>query len=268
MIPPLRPKAQYQLMKSMEEPSFSVDNAISTADAQYIYDTWKTTRADREYPAGFAVGDKSKKGSLKFPYSWSEFGEILEPIVNRILNRTDWWFVTGRLYYVSQQRVWDTIHTDCYNYLEKVWPDGAPNNNGSDLIGFLQKNPDKIYTPLKTIVIPLWHIGDVNTVVFNQFNHAVESVSWNKHKHRQQFPGPLTDYTEYLEDLHRDTITDADYEKYLKHVDRDLLRGLSIETVHDWQVGKALVWNSSQLHVSGHQPQGVEKVGITIWTAE
>lgn len=270
MIPPLRSKEQYDFMKSKEEPSYIVENVISQKDIDYIYNTWKETRAKREYPAGYGgVGkkEKKKKGALKFPYAWKEFEHILTPIVDGILKTSDWRFITGRLYYVSKERTWDTIHNDNWNYLKKIYPDGPDTNNGPSQINWIKENSDKIYMARKTIVLPLWYNAPVNTVMFNQHNYGVESVSWNRHKHREDFPGPLTSYTEYLEPLDKDTISDDDYEKYLAHCDRDLLKGLSIQKVQNWKLGNALVWDATQLHVSGYQSTNIEKVGITIWTA-
>jgi len=270
MIPPLRPKEQYDFMKSKEEPSCILSNMISQKDLKYIYDVWKNTHEEREFVAGRTgktKDHKKNKGNVRFPYEWSEFSHILEPIVDEILKSKKWKLISGRLYWVPEGRVWSTIHTDNWNYLDKNFPDGPPTNNGPKLINWLQEGKCKIYVPRKTIIMPLWIKGAASTVLFNQYNYGVESCGWRKFKHRKEFPGAYVDYTEYLEPLDRDSINEEDYNKYLQHIPKEELRGLSVQNAYDWEVGDIVVWDSTQLHVSGYQPETTEKVGITIWTA-
>jgi hypothetical protein len=268
---PLRSDAQYKFMKAGEELSYEIKNIISEEDRTYLYDYWKYTHADREFLAGggFAENDNrsKKKGSLKYPYDWNEISHILEPIVERVLGSDNFKFISGRFYKVSDVYTWDNIHTDNWNYLKKLYPDGCTNNNGADLIKYGQDYPERIYMPWKTIVIPLYIEGSANTVVFDQFNYGIESVSWNRDYYRTTWPGSPKDYTEYM--TGEMSISDEDYEKYLSHLvfDREKLRGLSIQAVHKWKLGNGYIWNSTQLHVPGKHKPGSFKVGLTIWTA-
>ena len=271
-LPPLRSKRQYDFMKAREEPAYEVKSAISEEDVDYIYQYWRHTRADREFLAGQGFSDKDvkknvKKGALKYPYTWDELGHVLEPIVEKILGTDEYTFITGRLYTVSKEYTWDNIHTDGWNYLDKIHPDGSSHNNGPEFIKYALEHPDRIYMVWKTIVIPLYVKGDASTIIFDQYNYSPESVAWNKHYDRIEWPGAVKDYTEYM--TNEMTISSNDYNKYLSHclfsVNR--LKGLSIQSIQDWKVGNAYVWDSSQLHIPGKHNNDAFKVGLTIWLA-
>ncbi len=291
MIPPFRTKEQYDLMKSCESPAYSLPNILSKKEVKYLYD-WYTENKHREFRAGQSPKDGKKKykdnyngklkGNIRFPYAWEELKHILQSKVEEILGTNKFKFVSGRLYRVPKEHVWDSVHTDICNNLaklgkdlkhiyskeqiEKIEREGAPANNGRKCINWAKQNPKYIVIPWKTIVFPLWLNGLANTVSFNQYNYGVESVSWNKHLHRTIFPGSIAKYTEYMTD--KMSITDEEYNKWLKHLTfpKSYLYGLSIQNVHEWKIGSVYVWDSAQLHVSGYQSD-TEKIGLTIWTA-
>jgi len=269
-LPPLRTQEQYDFMKERETSSKIYSNMISKKDLDHIFQTWKDTHKERQFVAGGQ--HKKGTGNIRFPYDLEEFEDILKPLIDECLQSTKWRFISGRLYHVPEGRVWSTIHTDNWNYLDKQYEDGPPTNNGGKLIRWLRDGKCSVYMPWKTIIIPLDIKGSASTVLFNQHSYEVESVSWRKHKHRQKFGNgepawPHTDYTHYLNSLKTFNISEQHYEKYLQHVTREELTGLSVEQVYDWKVGDVVTWNSTQLHVSGYQPENTEKVGITIWTA-
>ena len=271
--PPLRSQAQYDYMKAREEKTYCAENVIHKDAAKFIYEYWQQERGDREFLAGRGYSDEDEreentKGSLKFPYAWSELSKVIGPIAERIIGTKRFRFISGRMYLVSPNYTWDNIHTDTWNYLKKIYPDGCPDNNGPDFVKWAIKHPDRIYMSWKTIVIPVHIKGSANTVVFNQYNYSPESVSWNKHLKRTEWPGSVASFTEGITD--EMSITDEQYNKYLSHMKfpRENLKGLSIQAVHDWKVGNAYVWDSTQLHVAGYHEPDTEKVAVTIWTAQ
>ena len=289
-LPPYRTKEQYELMKSRSSRSSVIPDILSKKEVTYLYDWYKENK-HREFRAGRApvdgAGEKDAyngklKGNVRFPYAWEELEHVLQPKVKEILGTNKFKFVSGRLYRVPNEHIWDSIHTDVCNNLaklgtdlkhvyskeqiEKIEREGAPANNGGKFHKWAKQYPEYITIPWKTIVFPLWLDGPANTVMFDQYNYGAENVSWNKQLHRTKHTGSIADSTEYM--TGKMSITDEQYNKWLKHITfpKDYLHGLSIQHVHEWKIGNAYIWDSTQLHTSGYQPGITDKIGLTIWT--
>jgi hypothetical protein len=258
-LPRMRSQEDIDFMRKNYKVPSKYTNFMDKSDINQIVDFWQENRADREISAG--GGAKHGKGkTLRFPWKWEELGHIVGPYVNEILKTKAWRLIAGRMYLVHNDgRKWDTVHTDNWN-LVKTQPVAAPTNNGNKFWDWLEENEQHKYYPWRTIVFPLQIKSKVtSTVLFDNVYFGNDCLNWNRDNEQTR---------NYIENLQsEDLISDEVYDKYLNHVDRDLVKGMEIFDIYDWQLGDALTWDSTQLHVSGAMEFGETKLGMTVWTA-
>lgn len=109
--------------------------------------------------------------------------------------------------------------------------------------------------PYKNIVVPLTQSTKDHpcyTVIFKQRWYGQASMFWKG----PMFKKAKTDYNHKIEDyshLERytgDNISINEYTRFLTHLPYNNLHGLSIESVHEWNVGDIIVFDCTQLHSS------------------
>ena len=112
----------------------------------------------------------------------------------------------------------------------------------------------------KNIVIPL-EAENEHTFVFKnkwpgpavKFYNAEDSFSSNK-------INLVSDYNKF------GTFDSDLHSKYLSHVDKSLLDGLTIDVFWEWKVGDILVFDSKQVHCSASVTN--QKSALLIWTRD
>ena len=62
-------------------------------------------------------------------------------------------------------------------------------------------------------------------------------------------------------------IDEDTYNKYLRHIPKDILEGFTIKDVYDWEPQDVISWVSPQIHVAGAMDLGWTKTGVTVWIA-
>ncbi len=282
-LPPHRSAKHYKLMKDNKSSSSVIDNFLSTEEIQYFYKWWQDHR-HREKAKGDISQMKSGQvpkgtslGNLRYSYAYEELKEILQPKIQKALGTDNFRALPGKFYYIPEDYVWDTVHTDVSLYesqrakdLKEVWEglgcpeeverasrEGSPTGNGKEFRDWATKNPQYVIPSWKTIIVPLWCPGEATTVTFDQYDYSGEKLTgwynWN------------SDNIEYMTD--KMSITQEQFDSCLRHIryDKKELHGLSIENVFDWKVGSAFMFDSAQLHMSGYCSAG--KIGFTIWVA-
>lgn len=121
--------------------------------------------------------------------------------------------------------------------------------------GFDIDNPnthlDENWEYAYTFLIPLDNY-DTNTIIFEQESYTYKrSFKWLEH-----------DKPEIL-----DVIDDDTYNRYFTHINRDIIRYLSIDTVYHWEKGDLLAASRHSLHASDNYPQTelLEKRALVCW---
>ena len=56
------------------------------------------------------------------------------------------------------------------------------------------------------------------------------------------------------------------YEKYLTHLDYDALRGLTVNYIHEWKLGDAMIWPRENFHVSANFKNKNARASVLITT--
>ena len=248
-----RTKDQLEFLRNHHQNPYMLENVLTNNCVAQLLEYWKNNRHRETLP--------NHGSTLRFGYEWKEVQHILSDLVNEIHGTDKWQFVSGRLYYQHGVKAWDRIHTDNFNKIN-MWRDGkkivnAPKQNGKRFYEWIQYNQDQLYLPWKTIVLPLQINGPASTVVFEQKYYGCECINWNK-DHDELRPN--------IDNYDETKIIDSKYKKFVSHIGDNLLKGLAVHDVYEWKVGNALVWDSTQLHVSGAMNTGETKIGITIWT--
>lgn len=96
--------------------------------------------------------------------------------------------------------------------------------------------------------------------VTNQFVVDLEQLI-DKRQHANDRRSDYSSISNYVPG--RD-IDQAMYQKYLYHMPKEDLQGLTVETVYHWVKGGALTWPRTQLHCAGAGHQ--QKIGVSIFT--
>lgn len=123
--------------------------------------------------------------------------------------------------------------------------------------------------PKFNIVIPLTENEDHNTVIFNQhwYGDASHFMVGSIYKY---WPDPVYNLRKNnYQDVEGLSDTDIDfdvYKKYLKHLPYETVQGLSIKEIVPWNIGEALVFDSTLLHC-GSYFNGFKK-GLTILVSD
>jgi hypothetical protein len=73
-----------------------------------------------------------------------------------------------------------------------------------------------------------------------------------------------SDYSLISDHKQDQDIDEEIYQKYLHHMPREDLKGLTVQKIYHWKKGGALTWPRTQLHCAGAGHE--EKIGISIFT--
>lgn len=120
---------------------------------------------------------------------------------------------------------WNIIHTEA---------------NGTSSVRLKEhSNKDlSLSKPFRTYMIMLGNVG--STIIFNEKHYGKEDIS------------KYTGHGDY-------NIPDEVYQKYLNHVPKDWLRGLTIDSIVECKVGDVISFDIRKLHVAGCLPHGVKE---------
>jgi len=152
--------------------------------------------------------------------------------------------------HIQYHNGWKSIHSEGNTYIRKQQRVAAKNKRlGKDI------KPKSFATrkakPWLTFMFPLTSTG--STVYFKQRYYGTDNVQWYKGTGHQDL---LSNYEEEFR------IDEDDYQKYLAHMPREWLHGLSIERAYDWKCGEAIANESIQLHVPGNLLFGMKQAII------
>ena len=250
-IPEFRTKEDIDFMKSMYRAPKQYKNHITEKQHAQLMDLWANHKDEQQFEAGGGA-------SLRFPYEWEQLDPIIGDTIRDLVGHDGWRFISGRLYHIHGQKVWDRIHTDNWNMV-KTQGVKAPNNKGDKLLNWLKDNPQHVYKPFMTYVFPLDFSHEASTVVFDQTYWGVESIYYNGHKDR------VHKYIERIDPGYH--INEDTYNKYLRHIPKDILEGFTVKELYDWQPQDVISWVSPQIHVAGAMDLGWTKTGVTVWIA-
>ena len=102
-----------------------------------------------------------------------------------------------------------------------------------------------------TYLIPIKMEGDFATVIFDKTSD--EAVTLNSELGLGN--SGIVTYKQvernYL-DLQDTPFDNTVYEQYLMHLDKNALRGLRVEQIQHWKIGRAMVWPRKNLHCSAN----------------
>jgi len=119
----------------------------------------------------------------------------------------------------------------------------------------LREQSDKdlsLSTPFRTYMIMLGNVG--STIIFNEKHYGKEDIS--------KYTG-CGEYMVYRTHRILDyNIPDEVYKKYLNHIPKDWLRGLTIDRVVECKKGDVISFDIKKLHVAGCLPHGVKEAII------
>lgn len=128
--------------------------------------------------------------------------------------------------------------------------------------------------PYKNVVIPLIETSKnapCKTVIFHQRHYGEASHFLRGPLLREGTPDwnhKIVDY-EHLENYTNNPFNAKDYIDFLTHLPYNNLYGLSMSHVFDWNVGSAMIFDSSLLHSSNDFfPDTAEKHALNIFTAK
>jgi hypothetical protein len=159
--------------------------------------------------------------------------------------------------HIQYHNGWKSIHSEGNTLIRKQQRVAAKGRRlGSKWIEDWKKskpknNPARMAKPWLTFMFPLTSTG--STVYFKQRYHGTDNVQWYNGKGHQEL---LSNYEQEFR------IDDDDYQKYLAHMPREWLNGLSIERAYEWEAGHAIANESIQLHVPGNLPTGIKQAII------
>lgn len=132
------------------------------------------------------------------------------------------------------------------------------------------KSMPKVY---KAITIPLQTIGekteDPKLIFFDQHYKGPPSKFFNGEKNVETYYNDCLYQYDGVEGLNMSKfISVQDHHKYMSHIKHRWLEGLSIQSMHNWVPGDAIIFDCTQLHcASDFRKVGVtSKLGISIFT--
>lgn len=135
------------------------------------------------------------------------------------------------------------IHSDGYIELDK-----NDNIANSYLIPISVDDTDKYYT-----------------VIFDQTSHR--AITFNAEIGLGN--AGITTYKQVTRDeygLSDEPFDEAVYNKYLTHLDYNGLRGLTVDYIHEWKLGEAMIWPRENFHVSANFSNKDARASVLITT--
>lgn len=125
----------------------------------------------------------------------------------------------------------------------------------------------------KAFTIPLYVEGgsdfSAKLIMFNQYYYGGPAKFFNGYKDKlpMHYNKNLTDYTD-VENLVDEDINEAYYRENLTHLQKDWLKGLSLDRQYPWFIGSCIAFDSLQLHcASDFTKKGItKKIGLSIFT--
>jgi hypothetical protein len=149
--------------------------------------------------------------------------------------------------HIQYHNGWNSIHSEGNTFIRKQERIIAKNRRlGTSLTP--ETTDIKHAKPWLTFMFPLTSTG--STVYFKQRYYGEDNVQWYNGTGHQDL---LSNYEE------ESRIDEDNYQKYLAHIPREWLHGLSIERAYDWKCGTAIANESIQLHVPGNLPVGMKQ---------
>jgi len=142
-----------------------------------------------------------------------------------------------------------------------LYQDYAPGGIHSDGWIDFDKN-DKMGT---TYLVPIQMSEDFQTIIFQPSSD--EAVSLNAELGLGN--SGLVTYKQVTRDyfdLSDEPFDKEMYDKYLTHLDYNMLRGLRVIQVQEWKLGRAMIWPRSQLHCSANFNKGAVRDTLLIAT--
>ena len=160
------------------------------------------------------------KSPNSWPNSWPN--TRVSSIINNIISRLDFDPVIDRLLFWHQKITNFGLHADC----------GDGNQKTLDKNILIPLDFD-IKTPCTTVVFKnKWFGPDVK---FYKSAHTLnEDISKCEGYDVKNF------------------IDEKIYKKYLKHVDKELLKGLKVEEIYNWNLGDVFTFDRQHIHCSGY----------------
>ena len=79
----------------------------------------------------------------------------------------------------------------------------------------------------------------------------------------------ITTYTQVTREEYGSADTPFDqeiYERYLTHLNYDGLRGLTVDYIHEWELGTAMIWPRENFHVSANFKNKDARASVLITT--
>ena len=155
--------------------------------------------------------------------------------------------------------------------------DNLKDDNDQDILGLFQEsyNPIGLHVDagfnldeiiFKQTLIPLTSKG--STVIFkNKFygNSTNFTIDENELKVKDLKYGQNIRSSEHLKMYKKKPFSKDEHEKYLKHEKIEILSGLEIDLVYEWELGSMLIFDRTRLHCSSSNIDG-KKIGLTTFT--
>ncbi len=129
--------------------------------------------------------------------------------------------------------------------------------------GYIDKHEDIANSYL--IPISVDSIDRYYTIIFNETSH--KAITFNSALGLGN--KGITTYKQVTREeygLENKPFDQSVYKKYLTHLDYDALQGLTVNYIHDWKLGDAMIWPRENFHVSANFKNKDARASVLITT--
>jgi|TARA_R110000823_G_scaffold168519_1_gene300849 hypothetical protein len=131
--------------------------------------------------------------------------------------------------------------------------------------GYIELDKDDKIAKSYLIPISVDAIDKYYTIIFDQTSHR--AVTFNSALGLGS--KGITTYKQVTREEYGLSDTPFDkkvYEKYLTHLDYNALRGLTVDYIHEWKLGDAMIWPRENFHVSANFTNKNARASVLITT--
>lgn len=202
---------------------FSINNFCNAEEIDNILNYYEILETSQEYSS-----KRAKRKNMDYHDSDISFmRDIIDP---KIKNHFPNGFVSAATFTNWVEQV--ELHTDSWQ----------PQEDKTKKLGY------SVLVPLQIEPIS----ATTSTIIFNQYADNKSSLTTEKFEQDEKWniSEHITTAKANIINKTKNTLDKKFYEKYLNHIDYDMIKNFADPTRYEWKVGNAIVWDRMLFHTS------------------